>query len=71
MASEKVGSVLWRDLTVENAEQIRDFYQQVVGWQAQGEDMGGYELDGPREMGNGRFCVIGDPAGAVCALFQI
>jgi uncharacterized protein len=35
--------VAWTDLTVENAEQIRDFYSAVVGWSASGVDMGGYE----------------------------
>jgi len=33
------------------------------------KELGGAVLDGPREMG-GRMCVIRDPAGAVCALFQ-
>ena len=42
--SEKsgVGSIMWTDLTVENAELIRDFYSAVVGWSASGVDMGGY-----------------------------
>src|SRR5688500_18803701 len=119
----KVGAIVWQDLTVENAEQVRDFYKAVVGWDSQGEDMGGYEdfhmispstkqsvagichsrgenanvppqwlvyinvenvdssaarcrdlggdiLDGPRMMGGGKFCVIRDPAGAVCALYS-
>jgi uncharacterized protein len=26
------GTVMWHDLTVENAEQVRDFYAAVVGW---------------------------------------
>ncbi|MGH9766758.1 MAG: VOC family protein [Blastocatellia bacterium] len=38
----KIGSITWIDLTVENAEQIRDFYSAVVGWSASGVDMGGY-----------------------------
>lgn len=37
-----VGTIIWRDLTVANAETIRDFYHQVVGWEYRGEDMGGY-----------------------------
>ena len=32
--------------------------------------LGGQVLDGPREMGGGRFCAVRDPAGAVCALYQ-
>jgi uncharacterized protein len=40
--SEKtsVGSIMWTDLAVENAERIRDFYCAVVGWTASGVDMG-------------------------------
>jgi len=30
---------------------------------------GGTVMVGPRDMAGGRFCVIQDPAGAVCALF--
>ncbi|HEY9431457.1 MAG TPA: VOC family protein [Blastocatellia bacterium] len=124
--SEKasVGSVTWTDLTVENAERIRDFYSAVVGWTASGVDMGGYDdfnmndpetgtpvagvcharggnadlppvwliyvnvedieksfakcvelggqvISGPKRMGGqGRYCVIRDPAGAALALFE-
>jgi predicted enzyme related to lactoylglutathione lyase len=32
-------------------------------------ELGGAVLDGPRMMGAGRFAVIRDPAGAVCALY--
>jgi predicted enzyme related to lactoylglutathione lyase len=39
----KPGTVCWRDLTVDNAEEIRDFYKGIVGWEHRGEDMGGYE----------------------------
>src|SRR5205085_11804546 len=125
MSDEKpaVGTITWRDLTVPNAEQVRDFYQAVVGWGAEGCDMGGYEdfnmtvpgtgegiagvchargcnegipaqwliyimvqdveasartcveLGGAvvmpvKDLGDGKFCVIRDPAGAVCALFE-
>jgi predicted enzyme related to lactoylglutathione lyase len=33
-------------------------------------DLGGTVLVGPKPMGGGRFAVIRDPAGAVCALFR-
>ena len=115
------GSIVWQDLTVPNAPEVRDFYCQVVGWtytdhymgdyadfninlpetgqivagicHAQGSnanvppqwlvyiavndvvqsaqrclDLGGRVLDGPRSMGDQKFCVIQDPAGAVAAL---
>ncbi len=119
----KVGTIGWRDLTVENAEKIRDFYVSVVGWESQPVDMGDYTdfnmiapgikesvagvcharnsnanlppqwlmyivvedvdrsakrcvelggevIAGPRPMDGGRFCVIRDPASAVCALYS-
>jgi uncharacterized protein len=119
----KPGTIVWQDLTVGPAEEIRDFYQQVIGWEARDHDMGEYVdydivaqstgavvtgichardtnanvppawllyfavedveasaakcvelggtiLDGPRDMGGGGFCVIRDPAGAICALYR-
>lgn len=36
------GVIFWRDLTVPNAEQVRDFYSQVVGWRAEPLEMGDY-----------------------------
>ncbi len=119
----KVGTICWTDLTVEDAGEVSDFYERVVGWESKPQDMGGYSdfnmiapetgetvagvchargsnsdlppqwlvyivvedvdhsarvcrerggavLAGPRSMGGGRFCVIRDPAGAVCALYQ-
>jgi hypothetical protein len=121
MASN-AGKIVWFDLTVDNADTVRDFYQQVLGWTPEPVDMGGYQdysmkaSDGQvaagvchkrgenqgqpsqwmlyitvdnldhslaactanggqvvvptRQMGNSRFAVIQDPAGAVCALFE-
>jgi uncharacterized protein len=117
----KPGEISWTDLTVENAEQVRDFYQAVVGWTPEPLSMGSYsdfvmnaagvgtagicharggnadlppvwliyitvdDLDhsleecyrlggalvaAPRSYGGGRYCVIKDPAGAICALYQ-
>lgn len=37
------GSILWHDLTVERAEEIRDFYGSVVGWEWEPVSMGGYD----------------------------
>ena len=118
-----VGKVAWRDLTVPDAVEIRDFYKGVVGWESSAVEMddysdfnmispsdgeaaagichargtnaglppqwliyiivadadasaekctqlGGEIVSPPRAMGGGRFCVIRDPAGAVCALYQ-
>ncbi len=38
-----IGTIVSTDLTVPNADQVRDFYSQVVGWEAEGLDMGGYD----------------------------
>lgn len=116
-------NIAWLDLTVPNAEELRDFYSNVAGLTAEPLDMGGYsdfvmrdrdgnslagvcharggntgippvwlvyfvvdDLDaslrevsarggavvaGPTAMGDGaRYCVVRDPAGAHCALFE-
>lgn len=36
------GKILWQDLTVENAEQVKDFYCSVVGWSFEDVDQGEY-----------------------------
>ena len=38
----EVGSIGWFDLTVENADEVREFYRRVVGWTETPLDMGGY-----------------------------
>lgn len=38
----KFGKILWQDLTVENAEEIKDFYSQVAGWQSSEVSQGDY-----------------------------
>ena len=120
----EIGSLVWIDLTVSDAEAVRDFYTAVVGWQAEDVDMDGYadfnmnapgsgatvtgvcharginaelpaawlpyfvvadldtstarcvELGGEvvvadRALGDGRFCVVRDPAGALAALYEM
>jgi len=37
------GSITWADLTVPDAEPIKDFYSQVVGWKTQAVNMGKYD----------------------------
>lgn len=39
---QAVGSIGWLDLTVEDADKLRDFYSSVVGWEPVPEDMEGY-----------------------------
>lgn len=38
----EIGSVTWNDLTVPNAEEVRNFYNKVVGWKHEAVEMGGY-----------------------------
>jgi len=118
------GTIGWIDLTVPDAERVRDFYQSVAGWTSSPVQMSGYEdycmvppgqeqpaagichargdnagqpplwmiyitvddldaalrqceaLGGKRRVevrnvgDSGRFCVIEDPAGAVCGLYE-
>jgi predicted enzyme related to lactoylglutathione lyase len=55
----QVGTIGWTDLTVDNAQEVRDFYQQVVGWGTSEVDMGGYS----------DFCMNppgGDPVAGIC-----
>lgn len=49
----ETGSVGWIDLTVSEAEPIRDFYAAVVGWRSEPVDMGGYS----------DFCMIAPASG--------
>ncbi|MBW8873323.1 MAG: hypothetical protein JF614_00025 [Acidobacteria bacterium] len=75
----EVGTIAWVDLTV--PETLRDFYRDVAGWRpapvadldasiARCLERGGKVVAGRRSMGQARFCVIQDPAGAVAALYQ-
>lgn len=38
----QVGMIGWTDLSVPDAEGLRDFYSQVVGWKPEPVDMGDY-----------------------------
>lgn len=37
------GSIVWTDLSVENAAEVKDFYRAVAGWKPRPVDMGGYD----------------------------
>lgn len=41
-SSHDIGRIEWQDLTVTNASEIKDFYQQVIGWQVVDHNMGAY-----------------------------
>ncbi|MSV29962.1 MAG: VOC family protein [Bryobacterales bacterium] len=52
--SSAPGSIGWTDLTVADAPAVRDFYEQVVGWQPVDVEMGGYQDYCMREPSTGR-----------------
>lgn len=60
MSTPQTGSIGWVDLTVEQGEVIRGFYEQVVGWKSQSVDMEGYS----------DYCMIppgsDQPAAGIC-----
>lgn len=115
------GKPVWHDLTVPDADTLRDFYAAVLGLEVHPVDMGGYSdyamqnaagdavgvchargpnakippvwmvyfsvadidaaihavqsaggqvIDGPRNAGGARICIIRDPAGAYAGLAQ-
>ncbi len=131
MSERNIGQILWTDLTVGDAEDIRAFYEAVIGWTSMPVNMDGYndfmmlapdappvkpddqakcaggicharggnadlpaqwlnyfgvaDLDasltncaklggevvtGIKNFGEDRYCVIRDPAGATCALYE-
>ncbi len=39
----RIGQIGWVDLTVPDADALRDFYREVVGWNVAPVDMGGYQ----------------------------
>lgn len=56
----EVGSIGWHDLTVGDAEGVRDFYSRVVGWRPEPVDMGGYSDFAMTAPGGG------EPVAGVC-----
>lgn len=41
-SNSQMGKIGWVDLTIPNADEAREFYSQVIGWESEGLDMGGY-----------------------------
>lgn len=52
------GGIAWHDLTVDDADAVRDFYAAVVGWQPKGLSMGDYE-DYEMRLPDDGECVAG------------
>ena len=40
--SENIGKIGWIDMTVDDADTLRDFYKDVVGWTVEDTNMGDY-----------------------------
>jgi len=59
-AGPRLGRIGWTDLTVPDAETIRDFYGEVVGWEPEPVDMGGYSDFNMNVPGDGM------PAAGIC-----
>mgnify|MGYP000981947590 CR=1 FL=1 len=47
------GTIAWVDLTVANAENLRDFYTAVVGWECEALEVGDYSDFVMRPAGGG------------------
>ena len=41
--SNETGSITWIDLMVEHAEEVKNFYNKIVGWQSEPVAMGDYD----------------------------
>jgi predicted enzyme related to lactoylglutathione lyase len=52
-SSPEVGSIVWHDLTVKNATEVRDFYAAVVGWTPEPVSMGDYDDFNMNNPGSG------------------
>ena len=52
------GQPCWHDLTIDNAEDVRDFYKAVIGWKSSDQSMGDYSDFNMLEPGSGE-CVAG------------
>ena len=43
MTDNKIGTMAWLDLSVGNADEVKSFYQEVIGWKSESVSMGGYD----------------------------
>lgn len=58
MSNMQPGTIGWHDLTVSDAEGVRDFYAGVAGWTPEPVEMGGYA--------DFNMCAAGQPVAGVC-----
>jgi predicted enzyme related to lactoylglutathione lyase len=43
IVSDNIGKIGWIDMTVDDADSLRDFYKDVVGWKVEDTSMGDYD----------------------------
>jgi predicted enzyme related to lactoylglutathione lyase len=43
MSDNKIGTMAWLDLSVGNAESVKSFYADVIGWKTESVSMGDYD----------------------------
>ena len=43
MPDKQIGQIEWRDLTINDAVGVKDFYSAVVGWTSEPVSMGEYD----------------------------
>lgn len=43
MSDNKIGTMAWLDLSVANAENVKSFYEDVIGWKSESISMGDYD----------------------------
>jgi predicted enzyme related to lactoylglutathione lyase len=55
-----VGAIVWTDLTVPDAAEVRDFYTDVAGWRAHEQPMAGGYTDFIMSLPDG------EPVGGIC-----
>ncbi len=59
MSDNKTGKMVWLDLTVKDAVKVKDFYQHVIGWQAQPVPMNNGEYNDFAMNASDEECVSG------------
>jgi predicted enzyme related to lactoylglutathione lyase len=43
MSDNKIGTMAWLDLSVGNTENVKSFYEDVIGWKSESVSMGDYD----------------------------
>lgn len=60
MARLREGTIGWIDLTVDNAEEIRQFYETVAGWKSEPVSLGDYDDFSMKPPG------VDEPVAGIC-----